>query len=75
MEINFNGGASSDEAGGLTVVWTDGTDSFVTLFEVAASADAVATNASANTLVTLANLDITDAGVTAIAANFAFFTV
>ncbi len=74
MEITFNGG-SSDEAGGLTVVWTDGTNTYVSLLEVAASADAVGTAASANTLVTLSDLDITDTGVTAIAANFAYFTV
>ena len=73
--LDLVAGASSDEAGGIVVVWSDGTDSYVSLVEMANASAGILNDASANTLVTLSNLDITDAGVTAIAANFAFFTL
>jgi len=67
--IGLVAGASSDAAGNLAVVWTDGTDSYVTLVSIGADNTAIDDDSySADTLVTLN-------GVTAgalVAANFSF---
>ena len=72
--LDLVAGASSNEAGGLAIVWSDGVDSYLSLVEVANASAGVLNNASANTLITFAGVNITGVNTTAVAANFAFFT-
>jgi len=67
--VGLIAGASSDAAGNLAVVWTDGTDSYVTLVSIGSDSTAIDDDSySADTLLTISNVT---AGAL-VAANFAF---
>jgi len=67
--VGLIAGASSNAAGNLAVVWTDGTDSYVTLVSIGTDSTAIDDDSySADTLLTISNVT---AGAL-VAANFAF---